>query len=151
MADRERKARHVESLVELSRHLDSDDMLRNLQAEMRRMEDGLGHAIWDEQMRRVTQCPNPLPVTPKFETQESDEELKVKVVLPRVPENNISLNVTPSGLEVYAKLDQRVCKPYFLSVEATGTLRPETAVSKASDGVLEVSVRKAKRVRVKVR
>lgn len=151
MADREKKARRVEELVELSRHLDADDMLRNLQEEMRRMEEGLGHTIWDAEMRRVTQCPNPLPVTPKFETLESDDELKVKVRLPRVPEDNIILNVTPSGLEVYAKLDERICKPYFLSVEVAGTLKPETAVSRVLDGTLEVSVKKAKRVRVKVR
>ena len=151
MADREMKARRVEELVELSRHLDADDMLRNLQEEMRRMEEGLAHTIWDTQMRRVTQCPTPLPVTPKFETHESDDELKVKVVLPHVPEDNITLTVTPSGLEVYAKLDQRICKPYFLSVEVAGTLKPETVVSRIRDGALEVSVKKAKKVRVKVR
>lgn len=151
MADRAKRSRRVEDLVEMSLHLDSNDMLRNLQEEMRRMEDGLGHSVWDEQMRRVTQCPNPLPVTPKFEAHESEDELKVTVVLPHVPEDNISLSVTSSGLEVYARLDQRICKPYFLSVEATGILRPETAVSKVHNGALEVSVKKAKRIRVKVR
>lgn len=150
MADHARKTRKIQDLVELSRYWHAEDMLRNLQEEMRRMEQGLSHMVWDAQMRRVTQCPNPLPVTPRFETHETDDELMVEVQLGKMPEDNISLRVTPDRVDVYARLDERVCRPYFLSVEVIGPLDPDSAGSKLRDGVLEVTVKKVKKVRVKV-
>ncbi len=146
-----RRTSKVRDLVELSRSWDSEVILRNLEEEMRRMEEGLGHMIWDAEMRRVTQCPSPLPVTPKFESDETEDELRVSVRLPRVDEENINIRIMHDRLEVFARVDESACKPYFLGVDASGPLDQSSAKSTLKGGVLEVSVRKLRRVRVKVR
>lgn len=151
MADRAKRTRKVDELVELSQHWHPEDLLANLQEELRRMEEGMSHLVWDAEMRRVTRCPNPLPVTPKSEVEVMDDHVKVRIRLPRVREGNISLRVGSNRIEVLATTDEMACKPYFLSIDAPGPLDPATAESRLSGGILEITVRKVRRVKVKVR
>lgn len=147
----ESRNRHLESIVEKSQYWDAEDLLRSLEEEMRRMEQGLGHMIWDEDYRPVTMWPNPLPVTPKFEESIVADEFRVKVFLPGVSEDSIEVGVERDSIEVFARHGERICRPFMAIIDAPTALDPESARAEFHEGVLDITVRELKRHKVKVK
>lgn len=147
----ERRHRRVQDLVEDSRHWDARDMIRNLEEEMARLEQGLGHMIFDSEGRAITLCPSPLPMTPKFETKEEGDEFGLKVSLPSVEKEDVRLYVTRDTIEVRAVSEGRACRPYYLSVDTPWSVDSEDAKVTFEGGMLTVRTRKLRKIRVPVK
>ncbi len=150
MAEAERKHQKLKNIVEASRYWDAEDLLKNLEGEMQRMEQGLSHVIWDLENRPVTQCPFPLPATPKFETDSTQDEFNVKVTLPGIRKEDITIRVAKDSVEVYARQEDKICRPFYISVDSRAQLDPDNVSSKLESGVLRISVRKVKKTKVKI-
>jgi len=145
------KDKHLKDIVEKSQYWDVEDMMRNLDREMAQLERGLGHMIWDMDEHRVTACLRPLPITPTFEVSENDKEFKLKLRLPGVSRDDIGLTINKDSVELFACAREAVCRPYYISVDARGTLLPESAHAKFSGNDFELRVAKAKTKRLKIK
>lgn len=150
MVETNRRQHKLKDIVEMSQYWDAEDLLRNLDEEMQRLEQGMGHMIWDIEAKPVTRCLNPLPVTPKYETTNSEAEFKVRVRLPGVAKEDIDLRVHAGMIELYARQAEKACRPFYMSIDAPGTLDPETARMKLQKGFLEIVVLKVKKKRVRI-
>ncbi|MGQ9587861.1 MAG: Hsp20/alpha crystallin family protein [Thermoplasmata archaeon] len=126
-------------------------MLRNFDEEMQRLEQGIGHMIWDMEDRPVTMCLRPLPVTPRFECDDSPGRLSIKVFLPGFSKEDIHIQVDRDGIEVMAVKPDEFCRPCYVRLDARDVLDPESAHAELCHGVLEVSVQKVKKRRLEVR
>ncbi len=151
MVDAVRKSRKLKDLVEESRHWDASDLIRNLDEEMERVEQGFVHMIWGIDDKPVTRMLRPLPMVPKFRTSESEEEMSLEVDLPNVPEENMRVNVDGSKVEVFGCTDEVQCRPYYLGVESREPLDPDSVKVRLRSYTLQIKVQKAPKKRVKVR
>lgn len=151
MDERTIKPRRLSDLVEESRFWDAWDLMRNLDEELDRLEQGLGHMIFGLDDRPVSVCLRPLPITPKFQVDETPVEFKLKVTLPGVPRENIQLRVDKRDVEVYACPDDPFCRPYHLDVESSGDLNPEDVEATYSGSEFSVRVGKVRKRRVPIR
>lgn len=150
MVEKARRQHKLKDIVEMSRYWDAEDLLRNLDEEMRRLEQGMGHMIWDLEARPVTRCLNLLPVSPKYETIDSESEFRVKVRLPGVAKEDVNLQVHAGMIELYAPQEEKACRPFYMSIQTPRVLDPETTKTKLQRGVLEIAVRKMRKKRVNV-
>jgi len=151
MAKLDPRHRKIRDIADMSQFWDVDDLMRNFDEELERVEQGLGHMIWDMDDRMVTMSVRPLPITPRFEIIESEKEYGLKVRLPDVPKENVRLNVDSHSLDLFACSGDAVCRPYYLGLEVRDALDPESADASLSDGVFEVRVSKAKKKQLKVK
>jgi len=145
------KERHLKELVEESQFWDVEDLMRNFDREMAQLEQGLGHMIWDVESRCVTAPLSPLPMTPKFKVTEDESELKLEVRLPGISRENLRLNVDSKSIVILACSGDVVCRPYYLRVDASGEIVPDSAEAALSGETLDVRVAKAKKKRLKVK
>jgi HSP20 family molecular chaperone IbpA len=145
------KDKHLRDIVEKSQFWDVEDMMRNFDREMAQLERGLGHMVWDMEERRVTTHLRPLPIAPSFQVSEDDKEFKLVVKLPRVSKEDIRLNVDKNSVEIFACTEEAVCRPYYMSVDASSELVPESVEARLSEEVFEVKVAKAKKKRLKIK
>jgi HSP20 family molecular chaperone IbpA len=150
MADEFRKPKTLREIVEESQFWDADDLLRNIDAEFDRLEQGIDHLVWINDVRPVTKRVRPLPITPKFKVNESDDKFNVRVDLPNVPEDLVRIKVDKGGIEVSACTVDMVCRPYYINVESRTALDPDTAQIRHVESTYEVDVGKVKRKRVKI-
>lgn len=149
MADR--RKRRVHDIVEQSKYWNAEDLLRNLEDEMRRLEQGLGHVIFDSEGRPVTMCVSPLPMTPKFETKRDGDEFTVKAHLPGVEKDDLRLAVERDSIVVRGISGKKNCRPYYLSVDTPWSVDSESAQVKFEAGILTVKAKKLKKTRVPVK
>ncbi len=140
----------MKDIEERSRHWSPEDLIRNLDEEMSRLEQGLCHMIYDHDDNRVSAMIRPLPVTPSFDLKETDEEIRLSVTLPNIPKEKVRLNVEKNSIEVFACSDDLVCRPHYLSVDSASLLDPDSAKAEMVDGIVKVRVRKARKKRLKV-
>lgn len=147
----EPKTRHMKNIVEMSRYWGADDLLHNLEEELQRLEHGLGHMIWDKESKPVTMCPCLLPMSPRFEISETEDEFSVKVHLPGVREEDIDVNIEKGSVVVFARQQEKAFRPFLLSIDAPVALDPESLRLESHEEVLIIRVRKVKRHRVKVK
>jgi HSP20 family molecular chaperone IbpA len=150
MAKRELAARRVKDIEELSRHWSPEDLMRNLDEEMSRLEHGLGHMIYDHEYRRVSVWLRPLPVTPSFDLKETDSEVTLSVKLPNVSKENVHVNVEKNSVELFACSDDAICRPHYLSVESYSVLDPDSTDARMVGDIVEVKVLKVRKKKVKV-
>jgi len=141
----------VQDIVEQSKYWDAQDLLRNLEDEMRRLEQGLGHVIFDSGGRPMTICVSPLPLTPKFEMRERPEEFILTVHLPNVEKEDVRLYVNRDRIEVRAVLGRKICRPFYLGVFTPWSVDSERARAELEDGILTVRAKKLKKTRVIVK
>jgi len=141
----------VQDLVEESRHWDPDDLIRNLEEEMQRLEQGLGQVMFDLEGRPITMCVSPLPLTPKFETKEEGDAFILKVHLPGVQEGDVRLYLHRGSIEVRAVSGKMICRPYYVSVDTPWGVDSEDAEVKFENGLLNVKAKRLKKVRVPVK
>ena len=151
MADEFRKPRTLREIVEESQFWDAEDLIRNIDAELERLEHGLSHLIWGNDDKPITKRIRPLPITPKFKVNESDDKFNVKVDLPNVPEDQVKIKVDKGGIEISAYTSDLVCRPYYINIESRTALNPDTTTLRHVENIYEVDVEKVKRKRVKVR
>jgi len=152
MADpRSRSRRSIKDIVEESKHWDAEELMQNLDEELERMEHGLSHVVFDMDDRLVTKFLRPMPVAPTFEEESDEANMKVRVSLPGMHKDHVRVNVDKDSIEVIACADDQICRPYYLSIEADGILEPGTANAEFNKGLLEVSVAKVKKRRLKVK
>ncbi len=78
MADVVRKSRKMKDLVEDSKYWAASDLIRNLDEEMERAEQGFIHMIWGIDDKPVTRMLRPLPIAPKFRTSETGRDVGLK-------------------------------------------------------------------------
>ena len=147
----ERKKRRVQDIVEESRFWAAEDLMKNLEEEMARLEQGLGHVIFDSEGKPITMCVSPLPVTPKFEAEKDEDEFSLKVHLPSVEKKDIRLYVNRDNIEVRAVSGKRICRPYFLNVDTPWSVSSEDAQVKFEEGILIVKAKRLKKIRVPVK
>jgi HSP20 family molecular chaperone IbpA len=150
MADVVRKSRKMKDLVEDSKYWVASDLIRNLDEEMERAEQGFIHMIWGIDDKPVTRMLRPLPIAPKFRTSETERELSLEVELPNVPEENMRVNVDKSKVEVFGCSDELQCRPYYLGVESREVLDPESVKVRLKGYSLEIKVQKSHKKRVTV-
>jgi HSP20 family molecular chaperone IbpA len=148
MADRKRR---IQDLVEDSRYWNTEDLMKNLEDEMHRLEQGLGQVMFDSEGRSITMCVSPLPLTPKFETEEEADTLVVKIHLPSIEKEDIRLYVNRGSVEVRAVSGKKMCRPYYLSVDTPWDVDEEGAEVKFENGLLTVKAKRLKKVRVPVK
>lgn len=67
MADGDRRSRKLKDLVEDSRSWAASDLVRNLDEEMERAEQGFIHMIWGHDSKPVTRMLKPLPIAPRVQ------------------------------------------------------------------------------------
>ncbi len=151
MDERARKPRRLSDIVAESQYWDAEDLLRNLDEELDRLEHGIGHMIWGIDEKPVTMCLRPLPITPRFKIDETSGEFKLVVQLPQVPEENVRLSVDKRSVEVFACSDHALCRPYYVSVDSRSPLDPNSANAEFRDHTYIVSVKKAQKRRVPVK
>ena len=151
MVDPVWRSRLLKDIVSESRFWDVEDLLRNMDDEMDRLEQGMEHMIWDMHERAITRCLKPLPVTPRFAVTDEDKHFTLSVHLPDVPQENMSVSVYKDRVEVLACSDDVVCRPYFVSVESRSPLDENSVSLKLSDSTLHVKVKKADKKRLKVK
>lgn len=138
-------------MVEESKQWDAEDLIRNIDAELERIEAGMGHQVWASDDQPVSRCVRLLPVTPRFKVKEAPDSFDVKVELPGVPEDLVRVRVDSGGIEVSAHTHDPVCRPYYVNIESRSTLDPDSTRIRHSDSTLEVEVKKVKKKRVNVR
>ena len=146
-----KRTKPLKDIVSESKFWNAEDLLRNLDEEMDRLEQGMEHMIWDIQERAVTRCLRPLPMTPKFGVKEGEKEFALSVDLPDVPQEHMRVNALKDRIEVFACTDDAVCRPYFVSVESHGQLDPDSVALKLTGMTLHVKVKKASKKRLKVK
>jgi len=151
MVSRTRKPQRIKDIVEDSRHWEAEDLMRNLDDELDRMEKGMSHVIFDFECHSVTRCLRPLPVTPHFRIEESAENFEIRISLPVASKEDVHLNVDGEGIEVLVDPVDPTSRPYYLRVDAKGPLDPNGAQAEFSEGVLKIVSRKLKKARIKVR
>lgn len=151
MGELELRSRKLREIAEMSRFWDAEDLIRNMELEVDRLERGLDHIIWDINNRPVTKWPRPMPITPRFEISSEGETFSLKVYLPNVPRENIRVNIDRDSVEVMACFDDIICRPYYLDFDAGCILRPDEAEAAFSEGLLEVRAPKAKKTRLPIR
>ena len=151
MVSRELRGRKVKELAEMSRLWDAEDLIRNFDEEMSRLEDGLGHMICDTEDKLITTWLRPLPVTPRFDVTEDDKELKLTVRLPNIPKDKVRMKVHKDRVELFACSDDEVCRPHYIAIDAQGVLNPESAKAKMNRGVFEVKISKARKKKLDVK
>jgi HSP20 family molecular chaperone IbpA len=151
MVDRANKPRGLKEIVEESRFWDAEDLLRNLDAELARLERGMGHMVWGSDDKPVTRFLRPLPITPEFSVSDTGDELTLKIVLPNVPEEHMRVNVDKDSVEVFACSDDPICKPYYVRANSKASLDPESVRLRLSDSTLHIKVAKAKKKRLEVK
>ena len=143
-------ARKVKDIVEMSMYWSPEDLIRNLDEEMSRLEQGLCHMIYDHDDHRVSAWLRPLPVTPSFNLEETEDEVRLSVTLPDVSKENIRLNVDKNSIELFACSDDLVCRPHYLSVDSASLLDPDSTTATMVGDRVEVRVLKARKKRLKV-
>ncbi len=151
MVKRELGGRKVKDLAEMSRLWDAEDLIRNFDEEMSRLEHGLGHMIFDREQKVVTTWLRPLPVTPRFDVKETDKDLKLTVKLPNIPKDKVRVRVEKDRVEIFACSDDEVCRPHFVAIDSQGMLEPESAKAKMEKGVFEIKVSKARKKRLAIK
>lgn len=151
MASPVRKPQRVKEIVEDSRNWCPEDLLKNLDDEIDRMERGMNHVIFDCECHPVTRHLKPLPVTPTFRMEESRESLEVTVDLPLASKENLQVEIGNDAVEVRADPPDPLSRPYFLRIETRDPLDPEKSTAEFSRGKLRVVAPKLKRARIKVR
>jgi HSP20 family molecular chaperone IbpA len=151
MVDHAKKPRGLKEMVEESRSWDAEDLLRNLDAELDRIERGIGHMVWGSDDKPVTRFLPPLPITPDFSVSDTGDELTLKVVLPNVPEEHMRVNVDKDSIEVFACSDDPICKPYYVRANSKASLDPESVSLRLSASTLHIKVAKAKKKRLEVK
>lgn len=152
MADlRSRSRRNIKDIVEESKYWDAEQLMQNLDDELERMEHGFSHVVFDMDDRLVTRYLRPMPMTPTFEEDSDEANMKVRVNLQGMHKDHIRVNVDKDSIEIIACSDDQICRPYYLSIESDGILEPETAKAEFNKSVLEVSVAKVKKRRLKVK
>jgi hypothetical protein len=150
MAEKDLTGKKLREIEELSKHWSPEDLIRNLDEEMSRLEHGFGHMIYDREFHRVSAWLRPLPVTPSFDIKESDIEIVLSVKLPNIRKENIHLSVEKNSIELLACSDDAVCRPLYLLVESLSMLDPDSADAKMVGDVIEVKVHKVRKKKVKV-
>lgn len=151
MADNMRRPRRLHEMVEDSRLWDAHDLLRNFEEETEKFEHGMGHLVWDLESRPVTRCLRPLPITPRFNVSETDEAFELVVELPDFPPEHVRFDVDQGSVEVLACADEELCRPYYVSVMSLGPLDTESAEVERTGNTYTIRVKKAKKMRVKIR
>jgi HSP20 family molecular chaperone IbpA len=144
-------ARKVKDIVEMSKYWSPEDLIRNLDEEMSRLEQGLCHMIYDHDDHRVSAWLRPLPVTPSFDIVETEDEVRLSVTLRNVSKENVRLNVDKNSIELFACSDDVVCRPHYLSVDSASLLDPDSTTAKMIGDLVEVRVAKARKMRLKVK
>lgn len=151
MASTDVKGRRLRDIREMSRFWDAEDLIRNFEQEMERFERGLGHMVWDAHEHRVTTWLRPLPVTPRFAIDESDSEVVLRVQLPNVDRDSVRVGVDERSLELFACSRDPACRPYYLSLDVHGSLKPETAEAKVTGELFELRVSKVRKRKVDIK
>lgn len=151
MVDSIKRTKPLKDIVSESRYWDAEDLLRNLDEEMARLEQGMAHMVWDVRYKAVTRFAKPLPMTPKFQVKDGEKEFVLSVGLPDVPQEHMRVNVLKDRVEVFACTDEAVCRPYFVSVESREPLDPDSVSLKLSGATLHIKVKKAKKKRLNVK
>ncbi len=151
MVDNVNKPRKLKEIVDESRFWVAEDLLRNLDAELDRIERGIGHMVWGSDDKLVTRLLPPLPITPDFNVSDTGDHLTLKVVLPNVPEEHMRVNVDKDGVEVFACSDDPICKPYYVRADSKAPLDPESVKLKLSGSTLHIKVAKVKKRTLEVK
>jgi HSP20 family molecular chaperone IbpA len=151
MVRKDFRGRKVKDLAEIASHLEAEDLIRNFDEEMSRLEHGLGHMVYDLQENRVTTWLRPLPVTPRFDVDESESEFKLKVTLPNISKENVRLNVDKKSVELFACSDDAICRPRYIAIDVAGTLDPDSAKAKMTGDTFELKVSKVRKKRLKIK
>src|SRR4030067_2801870 len=115
MADQSRTQKTLKEMVEESPFWNAEDLIRNLDAELDRIEHGIGHMVWDDSNRPVTICLRLLPITPRFRVKESEGKFSIEVDLPNVSEDLVSVKVDKAGVEVSACTPDPVWRPCYVT------------------------------------
>ena len=145
------RRRRVQDIVEESKHWEAEDLLRNLEEEMQRLEQGLGHVMFDAEGLPVTMCVSPLPLAPRFETKELKDEFALRVNLPEVKKEDVRVYVDKDSVEVHAVSSRKICRPFYLSVATPWSVDSDHALVKFENGVLTVRTKRLKKKRVHVK
>jgi len=151
MVRRDIAARKVKDIEEMSKHWSPEDLMRNLDEEISRLEQGLCHMIYDHDDHRVSAWLRPLPVTPSFALKETEDEIRLSVTLPNVSKENVRLNVDKKSIELFACSDDVVCRPHYLMIDSASLLDPDSTTAKMVGDLVEVRVLKARKKRLKVK
>lgn len=147
----EQRTRHIKSIVEKSRELEAGDLLHNLDEELKRVEKGMGHMVWDKESRPVTMCACLLPISPLYEVTETASEFSVKVMLPSIRMEDIEVKIESGSIEVFAVHREKSFRPFLLAIDAPVALDPKSLKVEPHDGIFVIRVRKVKRHRVNVK
>jgi HSP20 family molecular chaperone IbpA len=118
---------------------------------MDRLEHGMAHMVWDAHDHRVTPCLRPLPIVPKFDVSETKDAFELKVTLPGISKENIRLNVDSDKVEVFARADEGICRPFYVSLDPHAPLDPDSVEATLLEGVLKVRAAKKKKKRLMIR
>lgn len=145
MADRKCVHRHVRSLVDESRLWDAEFLLRNMEEEMDRFERGIAHVLWGPDDRTVTRVMRPLAVAPDFETISDERGYVLRVRLPGVAKENVSVGLDEREVEVLGSSDDPSCRPYYLRVSLERSLDVLSAEASMRGDVLEVRIPKLRK------
>ena len=151
MAEQVKMSKRLKDIVEESQYWKAEDLLRNVDEEMRRLELGFGHIILDFNDHIVSKCLRPLPSVPRFQASEDADEFSLRVLLPNVSTENVHVDIDKRSVEIFACSDDAICKPYYVNVECKGTLDPETADARRDGNWVEIKVKKSKRKKVEIR
>jgi HSP20 family molecular chaperone IbpA len=151
MARKDLAGRKIKEIEEMSRLWDAEDLIRNFDEEMAKLEHGLGHMIIDLHENIVTQWLRPLPVTPRFDIEENEKELKLTVKLPNISKDKVRVSIDNNRVEIFACTEDVVCRPHFIAIDARGTLNPESAKAKMQGEVFEIKIAKARKKRLEVK
>lgn len=151
MAEQVKRPRRLKDIVEESQHWKAEDLLRNMDEEMHRLELGFGHIVLDSNDHIVSKCLRQLPAVPRFQTSEDADEFSLRVFLPNVPTDNVHVDIDKRSVEIFACSDDVICKPYYVDVEARGTLDPDAVDAKRDGNWVEIKVKKAKKRKVEIR
>ena len=151
MARADIRGRRLRDIREMSRFWDAEDLIRNFEQEMERLERGLGHMVWDTHEHRVTTWLSPLPITPRFHADESDKEIVLRVQLPDVDRDSLRVGVDEKSIELFACSRDPVCRPYHLSLNVQGVLKPDSAEAKMTGDVFEIKVSKIRKRKVEIK
>jgi HSP20 family molecular chaperone IbpA len=145
MHDTHSRHKRIRELVEESSLWDMDFMMRNLQQEFDRLERGMNHLVFGLDDKPVTRIPRPIPLTPRFDAEESSSEFKLRVYLPGVAEDSVSVRIDKFGVEISACSEESYCRPFYLDTLSRDPLDPDSAQATFKDAILEIQVAKVKK------
>lgn len=151
MVDQVRRPRRLKDIVEDSQRWQPEDLIRNVDEEMRLLDLGMCHIVLDANDHIVTKCPRPLPVVPRFRVNEDADGFALKVLLPNVSDEQVHVDVDKRGVEIFACSDDPVCRPYYVNLESKGSLDPESVEARRDGNWVEIRVKKAKKRKVEIR